>query len=169
MKKEGDRTEDLPYEGVRNRAPGQRWRRHLSTRAAQPALVPMKPWSTFSLRRPRRLKWPWSQLALIQASTHGPKRLSVTAEEEKSSRSTSWGKGPQPGDGGILVLFELLEVLPLRSQDTGERESTTFFPLPTSRRCLVSFPLNFVGLYGWGFVCVLPFNCYWVFKLNFEG
>ena len=97
--------------------------------------------------------------ALVHIQLEKTPPFEVTAEEEKSSRSTSWGKGPQPGDGGILVLFELLEVLPLRSQDTGERESTTFFPLPTSRRCLVSFPLNFVGLYGWGFVCVLPFNC----------
>ena len=57
---------------------------------------------------------------------------------KKGFRQLSWG-GCFLRDCGFYLFEELLEVLPLRSQNMGKRDSTAIFPLPTSRSLILEF------------------------------
>eukprot|EP00435_Cladocopium_sp_Y103_P018503 s3237_g4.t1 len=80
---------------------------------------------------------------------------------KKCMGQSDWG-GQQLVSCGPLLLFELLEVLPLRSQDTGNRDTSAIFPLPTSRSVLtkVAPELDECGL-CWLLCVVLGLNSFW--------
>ena len=71
---------------------------------------------------------------------------------------------------GVALLQKILEVLPLRSKNTGKREKTALFPLPTSRDFLLS---NYPGLtedeLTWLIVVCVSLNSFWGSEVFFDG
>lgn len=68
-------------------------------------------------------------------------------------------------------LFQcLLEVLPLRSQDTGKRTSSDIFPLPTSRSCLLDHAPGITGFEVFWCLCVcICLNSLWGAEVRTSG
>ena len=74
------------------------------------------------------------------------------------------------GSCGLYLQQKLLEVLPLCSQPTGERNSKAVFPLPTSSEILVEICDGEISdVLCWVFCVCLSLNSLWGDALFFEG
>eukprot|EP00438_Fugacium_kawagutii_P022472 Skav232358 [mRNA] locus=scaffold2646:532142:532963:+ [translate_table: standard] len=94
---------------------------------------------------------------------------SATDESRKSGEAVHALQGLVLGKCGLMLGQQLLEVLPLRSQTTGNLDKVALYQLPTSRSCLVSgFPHFECDVIDWVLCMCMSLNSVWGGALHCE-